>query len=114
MCVANERRSRCRRKTSARHGETGPTSPLVPNPIRKARLFRVQILSKHTPAHWSHRPDGMGDPKASDPLGFLLLPHDVAERPKHLVVVQQPSQVGIEHGQAGGMWLEAADGLHEL
>jgi hypothetical protein len=29
----------------ARHDETGPTSPLVPNPARKARLFRVQTLS---------------------------------------------------------------------
>src|SRR3954447_14509956 len=45
MCAANQRRSRCRRKTSARHGETGPTPPLVPNPTRKARLFRLQILT---------------------------------------------------------------------
>src|SRR4051794_21598975 len=45
MCVANQRCSRCRRKTSARHGETGPTPPLLPNSTRKARLFRVQILS---------------------------------------------------------------------
>ena len=46
MCATNQRRSRCRRKTSARHGETGPTPPLVPNPTRKARLFRVQILRR--------------------------------------------------------------------
>src|SRR3954466_2745886 len=45
MCVANQRCSRCRRKTSARHGETGPTPPLLPNSTRKARLFRVQILT---------------------------------------------------------------------
>src|SRR4051794_31492343 len=44
MCMANQRCSRCRRKTSARHGETGPTPPLLPNSTRKARLFRVQIL----------------------------------------------------------------------
>src|SRR3954447_1299537 len=52
MCAANMRRSRCRRKTSARHGETGPTPPLVPNPTRKARLFRVQILTQPTPISW--------------------------------------------------------------
>src|SRR3954469_3764725 len=46
MCVANQRCSRCRRKTSARHGETGPTPPLLPNSTRKARLFRVQILTR--------------------------------------------------------------------
>jgi hypothetical protein len=45
MCAANQRRSRCRRKTSARHGETRPTPPLSSSPTRKARLFRVQILT---------------------------------------------------------------------
>src|SRR3954469_3008726 len=44
MCAANQRRSRCRRKTSARPGETRPTPPLSSSPTRKARLFRVQTL----------------------------------------------------------------------
>src|SRR4051794_11315614 len=51
MCVANQRCSRCRRKTSARHGETGPTPPLLPNSTRKARLFRVQILTEGSNRH---------------------------------------------------------------
>src|SRR4051794_31978166 len=45
MCAANQRRSRCWRKTSARHDETRPTPPLLSIPTRKARLFRVQILT---------------------------------------------------------------------
>src|SRR3954464_8420227 len=44
MCAANQRGSRCWRKTSARYGETGPTPPYVSRPTQKARLFRVQIL----------------------------------------------------------------------
>jgi hypothetical protein len=52
MCGANQRRSRCRRKTSARHGETRPTPPLLPIPTRKVRLFRVQILKLCGPGEW--------------------------------------------------------------
>src|SRR5690242_19452848 len=55
MCAANRRRSRCRRKTSARHEETGPTPPLVLNPARKARLFRVQILTRPATARLPER-----------------------------------------------------------
>src|SRR3954466_2619593 len=56
MCAANQRRSRCWRKTSARHDDTRPTPPLLSIPTRKARLFRVQILKKAPPPPASSPP----------------------------------------------------------
>src|SRR4051812_11781342 len=61
MCAANQRGSRCWRKTSARYGETGPTPPYVSRPTQKAKLFRVQILSPDCVRVITERPGDLFD-----------------------------------------------------
>src|SRR3954470_2136374 len=107
MCVANQRCSRCRRKTSARHGETGPTPPLLPNSTRKARLFRVQILSKFEYTM-------IGDPTLAISRNFEVLIEEAGLADRGTFVIDPNGKIQVVEITAGGIGRDAQELLRKV